>query len=387
MTILRGIADDKALLEWLQEDVWPLEGQFCSDDFCKEGTLCAIAEMIRCGTTCFNDMYFFADSSAEVVLESGIRAVLGTPILEFPTRYASSADEYLSKGEKVVQKYKDVATHDLLQFSVAPHAPYTVSDASLVKCKEQAEEMGSQIHIHLHETALETKSSCCGEGPSKHLSDQKCSPLANLKRLGLSSERLIAVHMTSLTDDEIAQCAADKINVVHCPNSNMKLASGFCPVSKLLAAGVNVAIGTDGCSSNNSLDMLRETRMAAMIAKGYASDPTVAPAAVALQMATLNGAKALAMDGKVGSIEVGKYADMAAVSMDSIEMTPIYSAISHLVYVADRSNVSHVWVAGKCLMENRKLTTIDESKVKASMKEWQAKIVAFKSQPKTEEAK
>ncbi len=251
-----------------------------------------------------------------------------------------------------------------------------------MKCREQAEALNLRIHMHVHETSVETTSSSRGDGPSKHLSDRNCTPLVNLKRLGLSSDRLIAVHMTSLTEDEIAQCAADGVHVVHCPHSNLKLASGFCPVAKLLAANVNVAIGTDGSSSNNALDMLRETRLAALLAKGCASDATVAPAAVALQMATLNGAKALGMAATVGSLEVGKYADMAAVSVDSIEMVPMYNAISHLIYVADRSNVSHVWVAGRCLMDNRKLVTIDEAKVMASMKAWQSKIVAFQQQRK-----
>ena len=299
--------------------------------------------------------------------------------IEFPMAgYASNADEYLSRGMEA--RAASLATGSgRVTWALGPHAPYTVSDATFAKIGQIQKELGCPVNIHLHETAGEVACSCGGiAGPTRHMSEHKCSPLANLDRLGLLGPSLIAVHMTCLTDEEVARVAATRAHVVHCPNSNLKLASGFCPVAKLLAAGVNVALGTDSASSNNSLDMFGELKLAAVLAKGVASDATVVPAWQALRMATYNGACALGLGAVTGSLESGKAADFIAVRLDDIEQQPLYSVQSHLVYAAGRSAVSDVWVAGAQLMVDRVLTTIDEAGLKAEVRKW-AEVVRPKA--------
>jgi 5-methylthioadenosine/S-adenosylhomocysteine deaminase len=359
MTLFRGLADDLPLMEWLNQHIWPAEQKWISPEFVNDGTRHAIAEMIRGGTTCFNDMYFFPDQAAEVAVETGIRAVIGLILIDFPTAWAKDADEYLLKGEQVHDKYRH---NSHIHTAFAPHAPYTVSDEPLQRINILAEELDIPVHMHIHETADEVKQSEEQHGQRS---------IQRLHELGLLSPRLLAVHMTQLTQDEIALLSAQGVHVVHCPESNLKLASGFCPVSDLLQEGINVALGTDGAASNNDLDMLGEMRTAALLAKGTSGNSSALPAYQALEMATINGAKALGIDHITGSLTKGKAADVIAIDLDSIESQPLYDPISHIVYAANRNQVSDVWVAGKQLMKNRELTSIEEKSVLNKSREWQ----------------
>ena len=376
MTLLRGYADDMPLLEWLTTKIFPAEGKWATREFVRDGTALAIAEMIRSGTTCFNDMYFFTGASAEAVVESGIRAMLGLCVLEFPTLYASSPDDYIAKGKAVYEKY---AGESLISMAWCPHAPYTVSEDTFRRIKSLAEEMDTKIHLHLHETLAEVKESEAGNRASMscHQSDAKCRPFENLQRLGVIGNRLIAAHMVHLSESEQQACADSGVSIAHCPCSNMKLASGFAPIASLISKGVCVSVGTDGCSSNNSLDMLQETKTAAILAKAVAQDASTLPAVKALRMATLDGAKALGLDDVTGSLEKEKYADMVAVSMDCVECTPVYNIFSQLIYATTRDRVTDSWCAGRRLMQNRRLTTVDEADVRAKAQTWRRKIAEW----------
>jgi 5-methylthioadenosine/S-adenosylhomocysteine deaminase len=381
MTALRGLGDDKPLFEWLSTAIWPTEGRLMSSEYVRAGVQMGLAELLRGGTTCVNDMYFFPDVLAEELQRVGMRGCIGAPILEFPTAWAGSADEYLSKAEAMVVKGRADDTRGLLTYAISPHAPYTVADSSFVKIKAMADRLDTRIHVHLHETKAEVEDSVHGaKTPNKHLSEHKCAPVTNLVRMGVLSERTIAVHMANLSDEHLAEVAETGAHVVHCPHSNMKLASGFCRVADLVAAGVNVAIGTDSCASNNKLDMLGEMRTAAMLAKVVSSDPTAADAATALAMATINGAKAIGQADRTGSLSVGKSADMIAVDLSEIESLPLYDVQSHLVYATDRNQVTDVWVNGARLLAERKLTTIDYASCVASAHHW-AKLVAPANEP------
>jgi len=244
MTLLRGLADDLHLMDWLQHHVWPAEARWVNEEFVQDGTELALAEMLRGGTTCFNDMYFFPEVTARTAAAAGLRATVGLILIDFPTGYAGNADDYLAKGLALHDAYRN---HPLIRTAFAPHAPYSVSDAPLARVRVLADELDIPVHMHVHETAHEVEQAMAQQGRR---------PLARLQELGLVSPSLLAVHMTQLTDAEIGQCAAAGVSVVHCPESNLKLASGFCPVQRLLQAGVNVALGTDGAASNNDLDML-----------------------------------------------------------------------------------------------------------------------------------
>ncbi|CAI5721104.1 unnamed protein product [Hyaloperonospora brassicae] len=375
MTLLRGLADDKALCDWLVQDIWPTEAAFVCPEFVKAGMTHAVAEMLRCGTTCCNDMYFFPNEVCRVLEETGFRGAVGQIIMEFPGPYGSGPDEYLRKAEPNLEKYAP-GCHDLITVTMAPHAPYTVSDTSLQRADALAKKYKARVHMHLHETASECSDSenLNRASMSCHQSDQNLRPLANLKRMDLLSERLICTHMTQLTETEMDAVAAAGAHVVHCPSSNLKLASGIAPVTEMIKRGVNVGIGTDGAASNNSLDMLSEMKLTAILAKAQTLQCSSLPAVEVLQMATLNGARALGLDQDIGSIEVGKRADVIAIKCDSVEMIPMYNAISHIVYVAGREHVSDVWINGKHLLDDHKLTTIDEAQVKQSVREWAAKI-------------
>jgi len=362
MTLFRGLADDLPLMDWLNNHIWPAEQQWVNPKFVEDGTRLAVAEMIRGGTTCFNDMYFFPDHTAEVVVTTGIRAVIGLIMIDFPTAWAKDPEEYLTKGINVHDKYKH---NPLIRTAFAPHAPYTVSDEPLKKIYIDAEELNIPIHMHMHETWDEIE---------KSLEQYNKRPLQRLLDLGLLNERLIAVHLTQVEQGEIELIAKQGVSVLHCPESNLKLASGFCPINDLLLAGVNVALGTDGAASNNDLDMLGEMRTAALLAKGVANDSSAVPAHTVLGMATINGAKALDMDDEIGSLTIGKQADIVAIDLDSIETQPMYSPISQIVYSCNRNQVTDVWVAGKQLLKERELTTIDETVVIETTKLWQDKI-------------
>jgi 5-methylthioadenosine/S-adenosylhomocysteine deaminase len=362
MNLMRGLADDLPLMTWLNDHIWPAEHKWVNEEFVADGTRHAIAEMLRGGVTCFNDMYFYPDVTAHVCAEAGMRAVVGLIMIDFPSAWASTTDEYLHKGIEVHDRYRK---HPLISTAFAPHAPYSVSDEPLDKIRVLADELGMQVHIHLHETNDEIK-----QGLEKY----GMRPIQRLNDLGLLSPELIAIHMTHLQDDEIELIAQAGAHVVHCPESNLKLASGFCPSAKLLQAGVNVALGTDSAASNNDLDMFSEMRIAALLAKGVSGDASALPAASALRMATYNGALALGIAEETGSLETGKYADVTAVDLGSIEAQPIYHPISQLVYASSRNMVSDVWVAGRQVVKSGSLTTLDRDQILADSARWQANV-------------
>ena len=364
MSLLRGLADDLPLMDWLQNHIWPAEGRWVSEEFVHDGSELAIAEMLRSGTTCFNDMYFFPEVTARVAADAGMRASVGLILIDFPTAYATDPDDYLAKGLALHDAYRN---HPLIRTAFAPHAPYSVSNAPLERVRVLADELDIPIHMHIHETAHEV-----GEAEQ----NQGRRPLARLHELGLVSPSLLAVHMTQLTDGEISLCAEAGVSVLHCPESNLKLASGFCPVTRLLTAGVNVALGTDGAASNNDLDMFGELRTAALLAKAVSGDAAALPAYQVLRMATINGARALGLADQTGSLEVGKWADVCAVRLDSLETTPLYHPLSQLVYASDRRQVSDVWVAGEHLLKERVLTRLDEAELRARARAWQTRIAA-----------
>ena len=362
MNLLKGYADDLALMDWLQNHIWPAEAKHVGPEFVFEGTQLAIAESIRSGVTCFNEMYFFPDEAAKAVDQAGFRACVGLIVIDFPTVWAANADEYLSKGLKL---HDELRHHDRITTAFAPHAPYTVSDEPLTKILSYAEELDIPIHMHIHETAFEVQQAVQEKGMRE---------IARLDKLGIISPRLMAVHMTQLNDDEINLCAQKNISVVHCPESNMKLASGFCPVQKLQEAEINVCIGTDGSASNNDLDMLSELRSTALIAKAVAENPSAVPAHTALEMATINGAKALGIADRVGSLKPGKAADIIAINLTEIETQPLYNPVSQIVYSTNRNQVTHAWINGKLVMDNRKLTTLDEQHLLSNARVWNEKL-------------
>ncbi|HEY0917116.1 MAG TPA: TRZ/ATZ family hydrolase [Roseateles sp.] len=362
MTLLRGIADDLPLMDWLQNHIWPAEGAHANRQFCVDGLRLACCEMIRGGTTSFNDMYFFPDASAQVAAESGMRATIGLIMIDFPSAWASGPDEYLHKGLEV---HDSVRGNPLLRTVFAPHAPYTVSDKPLLEVRKYATELGTGIHMHVHETAGEVEMALQASGKR---------PWQRLKELELLGPDFIAVHMTQLTDQEIAEAAEFGVHVAHCPESNLKLASGFAPVGKLLAAGVNVALGTDGAASNNDLDLLGELRTAALLAKAVSGDARTLPAAQALHMATLGGARAMGIDGVTGSLVPGKSADFIAVDLSAAATQPVYNVQSQLAYAAGRDQVTHSYVAGRALMRERQLLALDEAAIIARAQEWRQKI-------------
>ena len=362
MSLFRGLADDLPLMEWLNDHIWPAESKWVDETFVRDGSRHSIAEMIRSGTTCFNDMYFFPDQTAEVAVECGIRACVGLILIDFPTAWASDPQNYIEKGLDVRDKFKH---NPLITTAFAPHAPYTVSDEPLQHINTLAEELDIPIHMHVHET---------GDEILQSIEKYDHSPIKRLENLGLLSERFLAVHMTQLTDQEIEIITKYKINIIHCPESNLKLASGFCPVKKLIDAGVNLALGTDGAASNNDLDMIGEMKTAALLAKGVAEDCTAVSANTALRMATLNGAKALGLADHIGSLEKGKQADVIAIDLQTIETQPLYDPASQIVYAASRNQVSDVWIAGKLLLNDRQLTTIDPEHSLQTVNNWREKI-------------
>lgn len=364
MTLLRGLADDLHLMDWLQHHVWPAEARWVNEEFVQDGTELALAEMLRGGTTCFNDMYFFPEVTARTAAAAGLRATVGLILIDFPTGYAGNADDYLAKGLALHDAYRN---HPLIRTAFAPHAPYSVSDAPLARVRVLADELDIPVHMHVHETAHEVEQAMAQQGRR---------PLTRLQELGLVSPPLLAVHMTQLTDAEIGQCAAAGVSVVHCPESNLKLASGFCPVQRLLQAGVNVALGTDGAASNNDLDMLGELRTAALLAKAVSGDASALPAYQALRMATLNGATALGLGDQIGSLVPGKWADVCAIRLDEVESTPLYHPLSQIVYASGRQQVTDVWVAGEHLLKDRVLTRLDEAGILARARRWRARIGA-----------
>ncbi len=344
MTLFRGLADDLPLMTWLENHIWPAEAKWVDEAFVRDGTDLAIAEQIKGGITCFSDMYFFPKVASERVHNSGIRAQIAIPILDFPIPGASTADEAIRQG---VELFGDLKHHERIKVTFGPHAPYTVGDENLEKIRVIAEELDASIHMHVHETAFEVQQSVEQRGER---------PLARLGRLGLLGPRFQAVHMTQISDEDLMLLVESNTNVIHCPESNLKLASGFCPVERLWQAGVNVAVGTDGAASNNDLDLLGETRTAA------------------LRMATLNGARALGIENEVGSLEIGKAADIVAFDLSGLAQQPVYDPVSQLIYATGRDCVKHLWVAGKQLLDDRRLTRLDEEQLCATAKAWGQRI-------------
>jgi 5-methylthioadenosine/S-adenosylhomocysteine deaminase len=362
MSLLRGYADDVPLQEWLEQHIWPAEGRFVDRDFVHAGVQLAMAEMIRAGTTCFTDMYFFPDVAAACAQQAGMRAQINAPILDFPTVWAQHADEYIDKALVV---HDDFRSSELVSVGFGPHAPYTVSDAPFKRLAVLSAELQVVIHIHLHESAFEVE---------RAIKEAGKRPIQRLHELNVLTPLTHCVHMTQVDDSDIALLKQTGAHVIHCPESNMKLASGFCPVAKLLDAGVNLALGTDGAASNNDLDLFGEMRTAALLAKAVAQDATAVNAHQALRMATLNAATAFGKESVIGSLEVGKHADITAIAVNDIETTPLFDAASHCVYTNNAHRVSHVWVQGKPLLQDRQLLTLNEKEILQQARQWREKM-------------
>ncbi len=362
MSLFRGLADDLPLMTWLEKHIWPAEAKWVDEAFVRDGTDLAIAEQLKGGITCFSDMYFYPKVASDCVHNSGMRAQIAIPILDFPIPGASTADEAIRQG---IELFGDLKHHPRVNITFGPHAPYTVCDANLEKIRVIAEELDAAIHMHVHETAGEVQQAVEQTGER---------PLARLSRLGLLGPRFQAVHMTQISEDDLVLLVESNTSVIHCPESNLKLASGFCPVERLWQAGVNVALGTDGAASNNDLDLLGETRTAAMLAKAVAGSATALDAHRALRMATLNGARAMGLDTEIGSLELGKAADIVAFDLSGLAQQPIYDPVSQLIYATGRDCVKHLWVAGKQLLDDRRLTRMDEQQLTATAVAWGRRI-------------
>ena len=362
MTLLRGFADDLALDNWLQEHIWPAEAQWVNEQFVEDGTNLAIAEMLLSGTTCFSDHYFFPHISAECSAKAGIRAQIACPILDFATNWADSAEQYLNKTNTLIEQYQQ---HPLASIAYGPHAPYSISDEPLMRIHALSTQSNSAVQMHIHETCVEVEQAVLNTG---------IRPLQRLNELGLVNSQLQAVHMTELTNQEIELLAQQQSSVIHCPQSNMKLASGHCPVDALINAGVNVALGTDGAASNNGLDMFCEMKSASLLSKANSNNPKSVAAAQAIKMATINGANALGIGRLTGSIEIGKAADLCALNLSFPHCQPIYNILSQIVYACNSSQISDVWVDGEQLVDNKHLTQLDLPYILQQAKYWQGKI-------------
>ncbi len=370
MTLMRGLADDLPLMPWLQKHIWPAEAELVSAEFVHDGTQLACAEMLSGGTTTFSDMYFFPKSVAEASLKIGMRANMGLIVLDTPTPYANDADHYIQLGLDTRDYFRD---ESLLDFSFAPHAPYTVSDATFQRIATLADQVNIGVHIHVHETQEELVNSEKIHG---------LRPLSRLENLGLLGPHVTMAHCVHLEKSEIQILLEYGCSIAHCPTSNLKLASGIAPVNQYMRSGVNVGLGTDGAASNNRLDMLAEMRLAALLAKGQSGDATAVSAYQVLEMATINGAKALNLDNKIGSIEIGKFADLTAVKMSDMNCQPCFDPVSHLVYVVEREQVSHTWVNGD-LKYHRPTDSagvyknIEPQALREIVEKWQPKVSKF----------
>lgn len=366
MTLFRGLADDLKLMDWLENHIWPAEVASINPDFIRDGMQLAMAEMLLSGTTCFNEHYFYPDIIAQCVAEAGMRACVGMLIMSVPTPYSQTAEEAFQKAEHCLAKG---APNSLIQFSLGPHSPYATDDSILLKIKKLSEEMNLLIHMHIHETADEVE---------RGLKEYNKRPMQRLAELDFLSPRLQAVHMTQTTEEDIKLLKQSGAHVVHCPEGNLKLSSGCCPVQKIRHAGINIAIGTDGAASNNNLDMFGEMRTAALLGKMVANDPTATSATDVLEMATLGGAKALHLEHEIGSLETGKSADFIAVNLNEVNTQPVYNPISQLVYACHSTQVTDVWIAGKQLVKNKQLQTINQNQCLAIAQSWQSKLESHK---------
>lgn len=362
MSLLRGYADDKPLQTWLNEHIWPAESQWVSEQFVQDGTELAVAEMLKTGTTCYSDMYFYPEAAAKVSHASGIRAQITFPIFDFPTAWGKNADEYIHKG---LALHDDYRSHERVRIGFGPHAPYTVSDEPMRRVAVLSNELQAPIHIHLHETAFEVEQAVKEKGQR---------PIARLYDLGVLTPYTQCVHMTQLDDDDLQLLQQTGASVIHCPESNLKLASGLCPVQWLLDNDVVVGLGTDGAASNNDLDMLGEVGTAALVAKLAANSASALGAHQALAMATLGGARALGLEASIGSLTAGKMADVIAIELDDISFYPNYDVASQLVYNNRKARVTHAWVGGKALLRDGLLTTLSEKDIRAKARAWQQRL-------------
>ena len=364
MSLLRGIADDMPLMEWLNEHIWPVESQWVDRAFIRDGVRLAAAEMIRSGTTCFNDMYFFPDEMAKACQRMGIRSCAGLIVLDFPTIWAQNADEYLHKAMAVIDEIRELP---LVTSVLAPHAPYTVSNAPLEQVAMYSSELDLPVHMHIHETQHEV---------DEAVRDTGLRPLERLDQIGLLTPNLVAVHMTALQEMEMERLAETGVNIAHCPESNQKLASGFCPVDTLQQRNINVCLGTDGAASNNDLDMLGEMRSAALLSKAVSGNASSCNAEQSIRMATINGAKALGLGDVTGSLEPGKKADLIAIDFSHLNTQPVYDPVAQLVYAANSYQVSDVWIDGVCKLSRYQFTDIDAVEIMTNAQLWQHKIQA-----------
>jgi len=363
MTLLRGLADDMPLETWLHEGVWPAEKRWVSAEMVRDGTALAIAEMLSAGITCFSDQYFFPEIVAETAVDLNMRAMIGTPVVEFPTSWARNAEEYLRKGSDLV--HDPYVEHPLISTCYSPHSTSALSDESFTELRVMADQLDVPVQLHLHETAAEIAGSLKKSGKR---------PFDRLDELGLVNASLLAVHAVHMTDTEVARMAESGVNIAHCPRSNLKLASGIAPITRYRSAGINVAIGTDGAASNNVLDVLSEIRLAALLAKATSDDATAVSADEALRMGTLGAAEALGLAHAIGSIEVGKWADLTCVDLAALNSQPIYDVGSQLIHTATANQVTDVWVAGKHQLDNGKLAHINTDTLLERSNEWRDRI-------------
>ena len=364
MSLFRGLADDLPLMTWLNDHIWPAEGKFVSEQFVADGTRLAMAEMLRTGTTTFSDMYFFPEVTAQAAHDTGMRAQICFPLMDMPTVWGSGPEEYLRKGADLIQQW---LRDDYIMPAIGPHAPYTVSDGPLGAAVELAQQTGAAIQLHLHETAFEVAEAVKASGQR---------PLARMADLGVLGANTQCVHMTQIDESDLAHLKMTSAHVVHCPESNLKLASGFCPVQKLLDHDINVTIGTDGAASNNDLDLFGELKTAAMVAKAVAGDAAALSAHKALEMATLSGARALGRDQDIGSLVAGKLADLIAVDLSDPYLQPVYDPASHLVYSNHGRAVSHSWIHGVPQLQDGRLTRIDVPDLVLRVNEWRKQILS-----------
>jgi len=362
MSLFKGFADDLPLQEWLNDHIWPAEKKFVNPSFVKDGSILALSEMIKSGVTTFNDMYFFPDATAEAVQALGVRSNIGLVVLDFPTNYATDPEDYLLKGFEFRDKWRH---EELITTSIAPHAPYSVSDEAFTLINTYSEELIINIHTNLHETQLEIKDSIDKYG---------ITPVQRLNNLGVIGPSLMAAHCVHLNDQDMATLAKNKVSIAHNPSSNMKLGSGIADITKMLKQNLNVSLGTDSSASNNRLDIMEEMRLAALLIKGSTRLPESFPAKEAIKMATVNGAKALGLDSEIGSIEKNKKADLVAIDLSTIENQPIFNPLTTLVYSSSRSDVSYVWINGKIKLRDKKLVNIDEERIIQLAKKWQRKL-------------
>jgi 5-methylthioadenosine/S-adenosylhomocysteine deaminase len=351
MVLYRGLADDLVLVDWLEHYIFPAEAKTVSPGFVRVGTRLAALEMIESGTTMYADMYYFEEEIARVTRSAGLRGVLGQTIIQFPVPDAPTPKDSLARAERFIQEFKD---DDLVVPAVAPHAMYTLDTQSLRDARALASRYDAPVLIHLAETRDEVQTS---------RERYRLTPVAFLESIGFWGPGTVAAHAVWLTDDDIAILKKRGVSVSHNPESNMKLASGIAPVPRYLAAGITVGLGTDGAASNNDLDMFEAMRQAALLHKVSTGDPRAIPAPAALSMATIEGARALGLADKVGSLEVGKRADMILVSTDRPRQTPMYDPVSHLVYATHGDDVQSVIINGRVVMRDRQVLTLDERQV------------------------